>query len=178
VPEVEHAFRENAEVARQQILSGFAQQYPEAYSPQAWASMEASNPQRAAAAREFLARCDGIYRDQVNQLATAIPQHLQWRDSENRKFDEAHPEMKDSHVREKIRDAAVRMLKKNGATDADIRQLAVNGLSFAAQETLCQAAKYELAQEARSKMNYGARSFQPPRGRECLTRQGPGPMQR
>jgi hypothetical protein len=158
--EAELTLRQNAEVARQQILNGFAQQYPEVYSPQAWASMEQSNPNRAAAAKQFLAQCDGIYRDHVNQLAQAVPQHLEWRNAENRKFDEAHPELKDGHVRQKIQEAAVRVLKKNGASDQEIRQAAVNGLPFAAQETLLQAAKYELAQEARGKST-GRRNVAP-----------------
>jgi hypothetical protein len=161
-PEVAQTFRQHAEAGRQQILSGFLHQYPEAYSTQAWEAMERDNPHRAAEAKRFFGRCQHIYQQHVNELAQAVPQHLEWRNSENQKWEEAHPEMKDSHVRQKVQEAAVKVLKRNGASDEDIRALAVNGLSFAAQQVLTDAAKLELAQEAKGKMNQGRRKVLPP----------------
>jgi hypothetical protein len=82
---------------------------------------------------------------------------LEWKRSQDHQFDQAHPELRDPKVKGEIRDAAVRVLKKAGATDADIDQLRANGLPFVAQEMLAKAAKYELALEAKAK-NVGRRN--------------------
>jgi hypothetical protein len=157
---VEQAIRYNAEAGRQQILASFLQQVPEASSPQAFAQLEANNPTRAAQARQLYAQYEGVYRQHLNELAQAVPQHLEWQRSQDHQFDQAHPEMRDPKVKEQIRDAAVRVLKKAGATDADIDQLRANGLPFVAQEMLAKAAKYDLAVEARAK-NAGRRNTPP-----------------
>jgi hypothetical protein len=153
---VEQTIRHNAEASRQQILGAYLQQVPEAANPQAWAAMEAQNPARAQAARQLYAQYEGVYRQHLNDVAQAVPLHLEWRRAQDALFDHEHPEMKDPKVKGEIRDAAVRVLKKAGATDADIDQLRANGLPFVAQEMLAKAAKYELALEARAK-NAGRR---------------------
>jgi hypothetical protein len=160
LPEVERVVRQSAEAGRQQIAQAFLSQYPEAWSPQAFAQLEANNPTRAAQARQLYAQCEGVYRQHLNEIAQAVPQHLEWRKAQDTQFDQAHPEMRDPKVKGEIRDAAVRVLKKAGATDADIDQLRVNGLPYVAQEMLAKAAKYELALEAKAR-NAGRRNTPP-----------------
>jgi hypothetical protein len=159
-PHVEQTIRHNAEVGRQQILSAYLQQVPEAANPQAWAAMEAQNPARAQAARQLYAQAEGIYRQHLNELSAVVPKHLEMVRAHNELFDQEHPELRDPKVKGEIRDAAVRVLKKAGATDSEIDQLRVNGLPFVAQEMLAKAAKYELALEAKAK-NAGRRNTPP-----------------
>jgi hypothetical protein len=159
-PHVEQAIRHNAEAGRQQILSAYLQQVPEAANPQAWAALEANNPARAAAAKQLFAQYDGIYRQHLNELSVAIPQHLEMVRAHNAQFDKDHPELRDPKVRGEIQNAAVRVLKKAGATDADIDQLRVNGMHHVAQDILARAAKFELAADTRAK-NAGRRKVPP-----------------
>ena len=153
---VEQTIRHNAEASRQQILSAYLQQVPEAANPQAWAAMEAQNPARAQAARQLYAQAESMYRQHLNELSAVVPAHLEMVRAHNELFDQEHPELRDPKVKGEIRDAAVRVLKKAGATDTEIDQLRVNGMHHVAQDILAKAAKYELALEARAK-NAGRR---------------------
>jgi hypothetical protein len=124
--EVQQFVNAQAEYSRTQLLDEFVRQYPEANSQLAWQKLERENPNRAAQAKQYFANLDMIQRQHVSELAQRVPEHQAWRNGENQKFDAAHPELKDRYVRERIADAAVRVLQKAGASDQEIHQAWAN----------------------------------------------------